>query len=487
MGLAQAQTVPALVIGDGGQKVALQDIVSIKFDAASLSVYKTDGSILTEPLQTLTIGTTDLQGIHQVLASGANGNYVVYDLQGRMVKQGVATAEQDVLVGLPHGTYVVRMEGGQSFTIRLEGPVSCNAGFRTSSVTRAVSSTSLQLSVPGIDPQIALSRVDSLAFSSDCSFLYLYAEGMGNAFKVEDLASVTFPELSPVVTIRYEGEDVDGVNPFYYDGVMIRNVGAGVTVANQALFQEVEYELSGTSQNGYFKIYSEYKWQATLRDVNLTNPQGPAINSQTGKKGTIKSPNGTVNYLADGAQYATSPEDQKACVFGEGQLIFNGKGTLNITSYAKHGICSDDYVSLDNGNINVLAAASDAVHAKDSVIVQAGVVTLAPSSDGIDSDGPIFIRKGENGIPVLNIITTGDGAKGIKTAKAFNMSNGDVTITQSGKSEVKDGDTSRVIGIKAASITITGGKVVINNTAQGGKAYSADSVQGEEFISVSGS
>ena len=452
---AVAQSVPALVIGDG-PKVALQDIVSIKFDAASLIVSCVDGSVIQQPLCALTFGTVDPLGIHAVTVPDATASQAYYDPMGRLSSSstGFRVSRHGITLGEPCAVQSSSAYPGVA--------------------TRAASATALQVQQQGIDPMIALSRVDSLAFSDDLSFLYLYSEGMGNAFVLDKVVGIDFPELSETVNIEYAGEAVEGVNPRYFDRVTITADGAHVVVNAVDMADEVEYVLSGQSDDGSFKVYSDYKWQATLQDLMLTNPAGPAINSQTGKKGTIKSPKGTVNTLCDGEHYASSKEDQKACVFSEGQLIFSGKGTLQVTSLNKHGICSDDYLSFDNGNVTVLTAASDAVHAKDSVIVQGCTLTLSPLSDGIDCDGPVFVRKGENGKPKIAITTTGDGAKGIKTGGDFVMTNGDVTIDQTGKSEVKDGDTNRVIGIRAAGdILISGGKVVINNTATGGKAMSA--------------
>ena len=85
-----AETVPALVIG-GDTKVALQEIVSVKLDASNLYVLKTDGSTLTQPLATLTFGTTETgAGIRERLSESGQSDYIVYDLNGRMVKQGNA-------------------------------------------------------------------------------------------------------------------------------------------------------------------------------------------------------------------------------------------------------------------------------------------------------------------------------------------------------------------------------------------------------------
>ena len=472
----QAETVPALVIGSH-TSVALQDITSVQFTSSALTVHLTDGTQLLEPLADLTFGTIEAQGIAQLPVDEA-ASYAVYDQGGRLMKSGRTTAS-DPLVGLQPGSYILR-QGGQSRKVSLCGSAArtCYAASDLSAAvpTRvlATDASAMQICLPGIDPMTDLSTIDCLTFDPDGTLMHVLRSGVSSDFSIADISRITFGALQESVTVVYGEDSVDGISPFHFDGVSLVTEGAGVTVTS-TYPTEVEYALSGSSANGYFKIYSSVKWQATLLGLTLTNPVGPAINSQTGKKGTIHLQKGYDNQLCDGATYAESAEDQKGCIFSEGQIIFNGQGSLQVTSLYKHGIVSDDYVSFDNGTVTVLSAVSDAVHAKDSVIFQAGTVTLSPSSDGVDCDGPIFIRQGDNGSPVLSITTTGDGAKGIKTGADFMMSDGTVTITQTGHKKVEDGDTSRVIGIKAAgNIIITGGSVTINNTADGGKDVSAD-------------
>ena len=128
-----AETVPALVIG-GDTKVALQEIVSVKLDASNLYVLKTDGSTLTQPLATLTFGTTETgAGIRERLSESGQSDYIVYDLNGRMVKQGNAQHTQEVLSGLEAGTYIIRM-GNQSFKVQTNGTV-CNSWTYTPAVS----------------------------------------------------------------------------------------------------------------------------------------------------------------------------------------------------------------------------------------------------------------------------------------------------------------------------------------------------------------
>lgn len=492
-----AETVPALAIGEA-QPVALKDIVSIKFTTDQLTLLQTDGTQLHQDLQPLRFTTIEEESALPGIQQTADAPIALYTLSGQFVQQTSSQQLQSALSGLPAAPYILR-QGNSSRVIynttRLQSTAATVTltGTGTTTLTDTASPvlgglaasnipaadvatvTALQIEGNGIDPQLALSRVDSLAFSDDQQYLYLYYNGQGSGFAIRDLTGISFPALQEYVSINYAGDQVDGVNPYIFDGVFIFNDGAGVSVTNFAVMQEVEYQLTGSSDNGYFHINSEYKWKATLVGLNLTNPNGSVILSHTGKKGTIKSQNGYTNNLCDGAQYTELPDvAQKAAIFGEGQLVFSGKGTLNVTSLAKHGIASDDYVSFENGQVNVLSALGDAVHANDSVLVQSGTVTLASLSDGIDCEGPVTIRRGEKGAPTLTITTTADGAKGIKTGHNFLMTDGNVTINQTGGPDTSGEDKSNVISIKAErNITIQGGKLVINNTAKGGKAFSA--------------
>ena len=74
----------------------------------------------------------------------------------------------------------------------------------------------------------------------------------------------------------------------------------------------VMYELSGTTNDGFFKLYSTKKQGITLNSVNIINPNGAAINVQgptaepnKGKR-TFIVLNGE-NTLADGTTYIDTP------------------------------------------------------------------------------------------------------------------------------------------------------------------------------------
>lgn len=259
---------------------------------------------------------------------------------------------------------------------------------------------------------------------------------------------------------------------------------------------KVGYIVSGKSSNGSLKIYSEKKFQILLSGLELTNPNGPAINIQTGKTVYFTIDDNTTNNLCDGATYkapSTSGEDQKGTLFSEGQLIFNGyedgSGILNVTSYGGHGICSDDYIRIRSGNINIVKAAKDGFHTNDKFIVSrtatvSPTITVNTENDGIDCGkgeviidaGKIELTTGGEAIKVSNedadplvtasatinggytkFTTTGDKSSGIKTTGTYKQTGGIVHGTV-------QGNGSKILNCDS-NITFTGGKLV--GVAQG--------------------
>lgn len=318
----------------------------------------------------------------------------------------------------------------------------------------------------GEKEQMLTADIDSLWFSGDFTQLFVSYKHNVNTYAAANVEKMTYTMIDKPVspTIVWNGSNVTITNPLSSAGVTITANGGDVAIVSTAS-DEVEYILSGSSTDGSLHIVSTKKFQLTLNGLTLTNGDGPAINSQSGKKGTILIQSGTTNTLTDSKKYASSTEDQKGTVFSEGQLIFKGDGTLNIYGNNKHGICSDDYIDIRSGVINVLSAAKDAIHANDSVLISGGTITLTPSGDGIDCDGKIAISDG-----VINITTTGDAAKGIKSNDDIFVSGGDITITQSGNKEIADGDVSYCMGLKAdTTVNISGGTILINSSAEGAK------------------
>ena len=183
------------------------------------------------------------------------------------------------------------------------------------------------------------------------------------------------------ITIAYDGEKASVSGEA--EGVEVTVSGANVTVNSTAM--GVEYILKGKSDNGSFKIYSDKKIKLTLDGLNLHNPIGPAINSQCRKRVFIVLPKGADNYLSDGTSYAekVNDEDQKGCLFSEGQLLFCGEGALTVTGNKKNGIVTDDYARFSGGFVKatVNVKKGNALHAKDAIIFAGGAQHFASYGD----------------------------------------------------------------------------------------------------------
>ena len=132
------------------------------------------------------------------------------------------------------------------------------------------------------------------------------------------------------------------------NGVVSVN-GAGVTVDNRSHDEIVRFELSGSSSNGFLKIYGIRKQALVLKGLELTNKSGAAINNQSHKRtfvvleGSNKLSDGTVTASGDYTDQSAG-EDCKAAFFSEGQLVFSGGGSLEVEASGKGAITSDDYL-----------------------------------------------------------------------------------------------------------------------------------------------
>ena len=256
---------------------------------------------------------------------------------------------------------------------------------------------------------------------------------------IERTITVTF---STTADATVEGDD---------EGIV--SVSGNDVIATNTTGEVIRYVLTGTTTDGFFKLYSTKKQAIVLNGVSITNPDGAAINNQSKKRTFIVLNDGTKNYLTDGTNYsdATDDEDMKACFFSEGQLIFSGSGYLEVDANCKAGIRSDDYVRiLPKTNIYVDASSGNGIRGNDAVIVTGGVI---------------------------NINITGTADKGISTDGEVRIDGGRTTILTSGGYEYDsdESDYTACSGIKADSlVTINGGELNIKSTGTGGKGINSD-------------
>ena len=267
-----------------------------------------------------------------------------------------------------------------------------------------------------------------------------------------DSAYNDYVENSPwnkVISIAFSGENaiVTGSVP----GVAIQRDGAHLTVTN--ISGPVKFVVSGTTGNGSLKFYGDKRFQLLLSGADITNPTGAAINCQGGKSMYVVLEQGTVNRLCDGATYAmTDEEDQKAALFSEGQIIFSGKGELNVFAVGRGGIRSDDYIRIRPGvRIYVNSIALDGLRANDGIIFDGGVV---------------------------NVETSGEGAKCVRSGGPMTVNGGRLVAINIGEprfSEEEDvADTTACAALYCDTLlTVNAGTVLLKATGDGGKGLNA--------------
>ena len=267
--------------------------------------------------------------------------------------------------------------------------------------------------------------------------------------------------------------------------------GNNVTV-NHTGDDAVMYELSGTAASGYFKIYGKKKQAIVLNGLDLTNPNGAAINNQN-KKRTFVVVNGT-NKLADGSEYSATPEgeDEKGAFFSEAQLIFSGSGSLSVTATGgKAGISSDDYVRvLDGPAITVNAAKGHGIRGKDAVVIGGGTLDITVKKEGkkaITSDGTVRIDGGKTTLTVSGGVDDSDltdlsSSSGIKADVAFVMNDGELSITNSGQGgKGISGDAAGKIAGGSVKISVTGANYEVTGADAVGLEDTSCSAKGIKF------
>ncbi len=266
--------------------------------------------------------------------------------------------------------------------------------------------------------------------------------------------------------------------------------GNAVTV-NNTTGKKVRYELSGSASDGFFKIYGEKKQAIVLNGLDLTNPNGAAINNQN-KKRTFVVLQGA-NKLADGKKYSATPEgeDEKAAFFSEAQLIFSGSGSLEVTATGKAGITSDDYVRvLGSPTITISSTGGHGLRGKDAVVVDGGKLDITVSKKGkkaVTTDGTALFTGGTTTITVSGGVDDSDladlsGSSGVKADAAFVMTGGTLDITNSGQGgKGVSGDAAGKISGGTLNIAVSGTNYEVTGADAVGLEDTTCSAKGIKF------
>ena len=267
--------------------------------------------------------------------------------------------------------------------------------------------------------------------------------------------------------------------------------GNDVTVNNTGTGEAVRYEISGSAADGFLKIYGDKKQALVLKGLDLTNPNGAAINNQN-KKRTFVVLEGA-SKLTDGKKYTDTPEgeDEKATFFSEAQLIFSGSGSLDVTATGKAGITSDDYIRVLAGpTLKVSSSGGHGIRGKDAVVVSGGKLDVSVSKKGkkaLSSDGTVRIDGGETVLAVSGNVDDSDltdlsASAGIKADSTFVMNGGVLSITNSGQGgKGLSGDGDALIAGGTLMISVSGTNYEITGSDATGLEDTSKSAKGIKF------
>lgn len=270
---------------------------------------------------------------------------------------------------------------------------------------------------------------DEIRFSADGLEVSI---GDYETYDLDEIDSITFAEPQyPRIDIRFDENTASVQVGTSVKGVTYSINGTVVTLTSSTTTDEYLYSVSGTSSNGSLIIKGDYKLTVELAGITLTNPKGPAIDIDCGKRIGVILKEGTVNTLADGKNGT-----HKGAFYTEGHPEFEGGGTLNVTGNTKHAICAKEYLQFkkSTGTINVLSAVSDGIHCgkgkknddNSHFQINGGVINVNNvGSDCIDADdyGCMVIKGGE-----LNLNVTAMDGTGLKCDSIIYMTGGQLNI-----------------------------------------------------------
>jgi hypothetical protein len=218
-----------------------------------------------------------------------------------------------------------------------------------------------------------------------------YSQG-GSVITIGDktytIAEVDSITMVRTITVQIKDNQAT-VNLNNAPGVTYTAEGGHVVINNTNDKEEMEFVLSGTSNDASITYNGVYKCKFHLDGLNLTSTKGAALDIQCGKRIDLFLVDGTTNSLTDCAGGL-----QKAAFYCKGHMEVEGGGSLTVAGYTRHAIGTNEYLILkeNTGNITVTNAASDAIHAGQYFWMDGGTLDLT----GMAGDGIQAGAKGEH-------------------------------------------------------------------------------------------
>ena len=221
---------------------------------------------------------------------------------------------------------------------------------------------------------------------------------------------------------------------------------------NVSITSEGVYVISGTAEGCTIRVEADEnaKVQLVLDGVSIENSDSPAIYVVSADKVFITTSDSENILTVSGEFKADGETNTDAVIFSKDDLVLNGTGTLNVTSYYGNGITSKDDMKITGGTYNVKSAL-DAFEANDSISVSDGTFNIATNKDGFhcendEAEGTVTISGGTFSI--------NGGSDGIQACSLLQIDGGTMTI-------------QAPEGLEAAYILINDGDININSSDDG--------------------
>jgi len=305
----------------------------------------------------------------------------------------------------------------------------------------------------GIVLDAPVSSIDSM-YVNDNGKLKVRTTNNLYSFDFTEVDSLTFPFIptgsGDIVYINYNGTSAEVINPYPVTQVIV-TVSEGKVSITSLSSSNITYCLSGSANPGRFAIESTTTPTIQLNGVNLTNPTGKAMDLTCDAGVILEIVDGTDNSLSDG-----SDSDKKAALMSNSDLLVQGNGTLNVTSYVKHPIKVKGICTVNSGNFVITSDVDDV--------------------NGLSADSTLVINGGS-----FNITMNGDISKCIKCDDNMTINGGEFTLVAAGSTVLEVVNNQNVPSYCTAikcdnDIIINGGtfNITLPTSNHGGKSISAD-------------
>lgn len=249
----------------------------------------------------------------------------------------------------------------------------------------------------------------------------------------------------------FDSEDEFGVGGTMSDYITVTTVDVSKVASNAryTINEGGTYRITGTSSDGQIFIQApDQEVILVLDNVSLTSKSfaNPAIYAEDCSKVSIIIVGD--NYLADND---TNDGEGAVIRVRSCNLTIDGKGTLNITAKAKHGISNTKEITINGGNFNITAP-NQGIYGKLGLIVNAGRFNIEAGKSGLKSGDVEDLAVGnmqiKSGSFTLNV-----GSNGLNCNGTLSIFNGRIVINSASGN-----------GIDAAdNVTISSGVLIIDS------------------------